>query len=98
VVNFSRAPKFVDFQQLLTQFPKAVKSPCLPLRFALFGRRREGFRYRLSIHLVSQTEIRTMAWLIGLMTAAVGLTATPADGGNRAAAEITQLQDLGEYS
>src|SRR5260370_7994098 len=54
----------------------------------------QGFGNCLAIDLVGQTEIGTMAWILGLMAMAVRL-ATPARGGtDGATTQIAQSPDL----
>jgi hypothetical protein len=70
-----------------------MKSLHLTLRLTQFHSRREGFADGLSVDLPSQTEVRAVTGLVGLMTTTVWLSATAVDGSDGAAAKITQLQD-----
>jgi len=82
----------------LTELSKAMISLHLALSLAEFCRRREGLANRLSLYLTSQPKIRAMAWLIGQMTTAVWFSAPATDGGDRAAAKISQFHDLRQNS
>src|SRR6266850_692454 len=73
-----------------------MKSLHLTLRLTQFHGGREAFADGLSIDLASQTEVRAVAGLIGLMAMTVWLSTTAVNGGDGAAAEITQFQDLHE--
>jgi hypothetical protein len=73
-----------------------MKSLHFALRLTPFHRGREGFADGLSVDLASQTEVRAVTGLVGLMTTTVWLSTTTVDGGDRAAAEITQFQQLHE--
>jgi hypothetical protein len=68
----------------------------LTLRFAQLGCRTKSLADGFSVHLPGQTEVGTVAGLIGLVTMAVGLTAAALDGGDGAAAEIAQIHNLRE--
>ena len=70
-----------------------MKSLYLPLCLAKLRGRREALADGLSIDLASQTKVRPMAGLVGLMTVTVWLPAATFDRGNGATPEITQLQD-----
>jgi hypothetical protein len=58
----------------------------------------EGLAHGLSVDLTSQPEVCAMARLVRQMTTAVWFSATAADRGDRTAAKITQVQDLGQYA
>jgi hypothetical protein len=73
-----------------------MKGVYFALRFAEFRSRREAFADGLSIDLAGQTEVGSMRRLAGLMTMAVGFTASPWMAVMDPLAEITQLQDLGQ--
>src|ERR1700730_12080059 len=73
-----------------------MKSLHLTLRLTQFHSGRKGFADGLSVDLPRQTEVRAVTGLVGLMTTTVWLSATAVDGGDGAAAKITQLQDLHE--
>ena len=66
----------------------------LMLRFPEFGGRREALAERLSVHLAGQPVVGTVAGLARFMTAAVRLSAPAPNGGDGAAAKITQGLDL----
>jgi hypothetical protein len=68
----------------------------LTLRLTQLHSGRKGFADGLSVDLASQTEVRAVTGLVGLMTTTVWLSATAVDGGDGAAAKITQFQDLDE--
>jgi hypothetical protein len=70
----------------------------LTLGFAQLGSRGEGLTHGLSVDLTSQPEVWAMARLVRQMTTAVWFSATAADRGDRTAAKITQVQDLGQYA
>ena len=73
-----------------------MKSLHLTLRLPPFHRGRKGFADGFSVDLASQTEVRAVTGLVGLMTTTVWLSTTAVDGSDGAAAKITQLQDLHE--
>ena len=73
-----------------------MKSLHFKLRLTQFNRGREGFADGLSVDLARQTEVRAVTGLVGLMTTTVWLSTATVDGSDRAAAEITQLQNLHE--
>ena len=73
-----------------------MKSLHLTLGLTQFHSRREGFADGLSVDLASQTEVRAVTWVVGLMTMTVGLSATAVNGGDGAATKIAQFQDLDE--
>ena len=66
-----------------------MKSLDLTLRLTQFHGGGEGFADGLSFDLASQTEVRAVAELIGLMAMTVWLSATAVDGSDRAAAKIS---------
>ena len=70
-----------------------VKRFHLALRLAQFGRRGEALADGLSIFLASQTEVRAMTRLAGLMAPAIGFSAAAFDRRNRAAAKIAELKN-----
>ena len=73
-----------------------MKSFHFTLRLTQFQGGREGFADGLSVDLASQTEVRPVSGLVGLMTTAVWLSATAMDGSDGATAKITEFQDLQE--
>ena len=66
----------------------------LTLRLAQFRGGRKALADGLSVDLASQTEVGAVTGLVRPMTMAVWFSATAVDGGDGAAAKITQLQDL----
>src|ERR1700690_516911 len=70
----------------------------LALGLAKFGGGGEAFADRLAIDFARQTEVGAVARLVRLMTMAVWFTATTIDCGDGSAAQITQLQDMGQYA
>src|SRR3977135_2293072 len=66
------------------------------LSFAQFRRGGECLAHGLSIDLTGQAEIRAMTGLVRQMTAAVWLSTSAADRGNRATAKIPQFHDLSQ--
>src|SRR6266853_1751774 len=73
-----------------------MKGLHLTLRLTQFHSGRKGFADGLSVDLASQTEVRAVTGLVGLMTTTVRLSTTTIDGRDGAAAKITQIQDLQE--
>ncbi len=74
-----------------------MKCLYLALCLAEFTRGRKGLAHGFAPHLACQAEVWAMVGLMGLMTAAVGLTAAPATGGDGTAPKITQLRDLRQH-
>src|SRR5260370_35682326 len=68
-----------------------MKSLHLTLRLTQFHSGRKGFADGLSIDLASQTEVRAVTGLVGLMTTTVRLSTTAVDGSDGAAAKITHF-------
>ena len=68
------------------------------LRLAWRRSRGEALADGLSVYLASQTEVRAMARLARAMTVAIGLSAAALDRANRAAAKITQFENLRQYA
>lgn len=73
-----------------------MKGLHLTLRLTQLHSGRKGFADGLSVDLASQTEVRAVTGLVGLMTTTVWLSTTALDGSDGATAKITQLQDLHE--
>src|SRR5215472_17952809 len=75
-----------------------MKGLHLALRIARLGGGREAFADGLALDLAGETAVGAVARLVGLMTMAVWFSATAMNSGDRAATEITQLQELAEQS
>lgn len=90
------ADLLVHFQQLAAEFTEAVKGLDLTLRFVQFGAGGEGFTDCLAVDLASQAVVGAVARLAALMAVAVGFAAAATDRSDRTAAEIAQLEDLGQ--
>jgi hypothetical protein len=88
----------IDLEQFTAQFPEMVKCFDFALRFAQLGGRGEGFTDCLSIHFAGEAEVGSVARLVWLMTTALRFTAAAADGGDRTAAKISQIDDAGQNS
>jgi hypothetical protein len=78
----------------MAQFPETVKGLDLSLRLAQLGGRGEGFTDRFPVHFAGQSEVRTVARLVWLMTAALRFSTTAANGRNGTAAKIPQFDDV----
>ena len=68
----------------------------LALGLAHFGGRQKRLADGLSTDFEGKPKIGTMSGLIGEMAVAVGFAAAPLNGGDRAAAEIPQIQELSQ--
>jgi hypothetical protein len=77
----------------MAQFPEPVKGLNFVLSLAQFSRRGEGFGDGFSIHFSRQAKVGAVTRLVGLMTTAFRFSATAADGGDGAAAKVTQIDD-----
>ena len=73
-----------------------MKSLYLSLRLAQFCGRGKALADGLTIDLAGQTEVRSVAGLVGLMTMTVGLSTATVDRRNGTATKITDLQNLGQ--
>jgi hypothetical protein len=82
----------------MAQFPETVKGVDFTLRLAQLGGRGEGFTDRFPVHFAREAEVGAVARLVGLMTAALRLTTTAADGSDGTAAKITQIDDTRQNS
>ena len=80
----------------MTQFPETVKCLHFALCLTQLGRRGEGLADRFPIHFASQPEVGAVAWLVRLMTAALRLTTTTADGRDGTAPKVTEIDDAGQ--
>lgn len=73
-----------------------MKSLYFSLRLAQLCGGGEALADSLTIDLAGQTEVRSVARLVGLMTMTVRFSTATVDRGNGAATKITDLQDLGQ--
>ena len=87
------ADLLVDLKQFTAQFPETVKGLDFALRFAQLGGGGEGFTDRFPIHFTCQPEVGTVARLVWLMTWALRFATAAADGRDRTAAKIAQIDD-----
>jgi hypothetical protein len=80
---------FIRFDQGAAQFPITPEAGDLPLDFPLRRRARKTPRNRLAPHLVRESQVRAMAWIVRLMTMAVRIATAASRCRNRARTEIT---------
>ena len=72
---------FVDFQKLSTQSAEALKGLHFALRLLQGGGGSKGLGDRLALHFTGEAQVGPMRRLAGLVTAAIGFTATTPSGG-----------------
>jgi hypothetical protein len=77
----------------LREFAELLIGCHLALRLLQFSGRGKGLGDRLSFHLASETKVRTMRPVVGLMAMAARLAAGTIRRANRATAEVRQFQD-----
>jgi hypothetical protein len=84
----------VGLDKLTTELVKSAKLGDFAFGFVDRGGRRQRFGDALAGDLVSEPEVRAMAGLAGLMTAAARLATSAGRARNRTRTKIAELSDL----
>jgi hypothetical protein len=84
----------IDGDQFGTEVLKPMELFNLPLGLAKSSRRGKALGHSLALDLSGETELRSMAGVLGDSTMTGGLATASYDGGYRPRTQITQLLEL----